>query len=204
MADVLKTNRPVTVYAHPAAFAPKYARNGNGSVREIGMPYPAEKAIRQPQNQFVSTEQPTTIFEGLMATVKQLGITELTIRRSDVAFTLRGEGSAPAAAAPAAPIAETAPVETPAPAPAPAPAADAKLATIDAPLTGTFYRSSGLNKPNFVEEGGSLKGGEPICIIEAMKLFNQIKVEKPCKVVKFLVKHGSVVQKGTPLAQVEY
>ena len=74
----------------------------------------------------------------------------------------------------------------------------------DAPLTGTFYRSSGLNKPNFVEEGGSLKGGEPICIIEAMKLFNQIKVEKPCKVVKFLVKHGSVVQKGTPLAQVEY
>ncbi|MGI5868886.1 MAG: pyruvate carboxylase subunit B [Kiritimatiellia bacterium] len=146
--------------------------------------------------------------EGLMATVKQLGISELTIRRSDVAFSLRGEGAAPAAAA-AEPLADApaptpAAAEQPAAAPAPAPAADANLDTIDAPLTGTFYRSSGLGKPNFVEEGGDLKGGEPICIIEAMKLFNQIKVEKPCKVVKFLVQHGSLVQKGTPLAQVEY
>ena len=144
--------------------------------------------------------------EGLMATVKQLGIAELTIRRSDVAFSLRGEGAAPAAAAPVAPIAETPLAESSAPvAPAAAaPVADKNYATIDAPLTGTFYRSGGLNKPNFVEEGGKLKGGEPICIIEAMKLFNQIKVEKPCKVVKFLVQHGAVVQKGTPLAQVEY
>lgn len=175
-------------------------------------PIPADEEMKEKQKKDepaaparpIMAQADYAAIEGLMATVKQLGIAELTIRRSDVAFTLRGEGSAPAAAAPAAPIAETAPVETPAPAPAPAPAADAKLATIDAPLTGTFYRSSGLNKPNFVEEGGSLKGGEPICIIEAMKLFNQIKVEKPCKVVKFLVKHGSVVQKGTPLAQVEY
>jgi 7,8-dihydropterin-6-yl-methyl-4-(beta-D-ribofuranosyl)aminobenzene 5'-phosphate synthase len=68
VADVLKTNRPVTVYAHPAALAPKYARNGNGSAREIGMPYPAEKAIRQPQNRLVAIQQPTAIFEGLMAT----------------------------------------------------------------------------------------------------------------------------------------
>ena len=144
--------------------------------------------------------------EGLMATVKQLGIAELTIRRSDVAFSLRGEGAASAAAAPVAPIAETPLAESSAPvAPAAAaPVADKNYATIDAPLTGTFYRSGGLNKPNFVEEGGKLKGGEPICIIEAMKLFNQIKVEKPCKVVKFLVQHGAVVQKGTPLAQVEY
>lgn len=176
-------------------------------------PIPADEEMKEKQKKDepaaparpIMAQADYAAIEGLMATVKQLGIAELTIRRSDVAFTLRGEGSAPAAAAPAAPIAETAPVEAPAaPAPAPAPAADAKLATIDAPLTGTFYRSSGLNKPNFVEEGGSLKGGEPICIIEAMKLFNQIKVEKPCKVVKFLVKHGSVVQKGTPLAQVEY
>lgn len=144
--------------------------------------------------------------EGLMATVKQLGISELTIRRSDVAFSLRGDGSSssPAQAAPLAdaPLAAAPAVGKEAPAAAVVP--DKNYATIDAPLTGNFYRSSGLNKPNFVEEGGMLKGGEPICIIEAMKLFNQIKVEKPCKVIKFLVMHGGVVQKGTPLAQVEY
>jgi acetyl-CoA carboxylase biotin carboxyl carrier protein len=144
--------------------------------------------------------------EGLMATVKQLGISELTIRRSDVAFSLKGDGasSSPAQAAPLAdaPLAAAPAAGKEAPAAPVSP--DNNYATINAPLTGSFYRSSGLNKPNFVEEGGTLKGGEAICIIEAMKLFNQIKVEKPCKVIKFLVMHGGVVQKGTPLAQVEY
>lgn len=148
---------------------------------------------------------------GLMATVKQLGITELTVRRSDVSVTLRGEATAPAvaatptSAAPAEPVA-LAPVPEPAApaAPAESAAGSAQLDTVNAPLTGTFYRSSGLNKPNFVEAGGELKRGEPICIIEAMKLFNQIKVERPCRVVRFLATHGAVVQKGTPLAEVEY
>jgi len=147
-----------------------------------------------------------TAIEGLMATVKQLGISELTIRRSDVAFSLRGDGSRSDQAATLADTQLSAAVqETVA---AHAPKAEEPVAsshpTIDAPLTGTFYRSNGLNHPNFVEEGGTLKGGEPICIIEAMKLFNQIKVDKPCKVIKFLVKHGGVVQKGAPLAEVEY
>ena len=144
-----------------------------------------------------------TAIEGLMATVKQLGISELTIRRSDVAFSLKGDSTGAASAAPVADVPlSAAPAAAPAPAVAAAP--DKSYPTINAPLTGTFYRSNGLNHPNFVEEGGALKGGEPLCIIEAMKLFNQIKAEKPCRVVKFLVSHGSVVQKGTPMAQVEY
>ena len=76
--------------------------------------------------------------------------------------------------------------------------------TVDAPLTGTFYRTSGLNTPNLAEEGGAVKTGQPICIIEAMKLFNQIKVPRDCRIVKFLVKHGATVQKGAKLAVVEY
>ena len=100
---------------------------------------------------------------------------------------------APAAAAPAA-------------APAPAKKADAPVAgpTINAPLNGTFYRSPGPGKPELAKEGDSLKAGDPLCIVEAMKLFNQIKADKPLKVVKFLVEHGSVVTKGQPMAVVQY
>lgn len=76
--------------------------------------------------------------------------------------------------------------------------------TINAPLNGTFYRSEGPGKPELAKEGDSLKAGEPLCIVEAMKLFNQIKADKPLKVVKFLVSHGAVVSKGQPLAVVSY
>jgi len=76
--------------------------------------------------------------------------------------------------------------------------------TINAPLNGTFFRTAGPGKPNLSEEGASLKAGEPLCIVEAMKLFNQIKADKPLKVVKFLVEHGSHVAKGQPMAVVQY
>jgi oxaloacetate decarboxylase alpha subunit len=76
--------------------------------------------------------------------------------------------------------------------------------TINAPLNGTFFRTAGPGKPNLADEGASLKAGEPLCIVEAMKLFNQIKADKPLKVVKFLVAHGSHVTKGQPMAVVQY
>jgi len=71
-------------------------------------------------------------------------------------------------------------------------------------LNGTFYRSAGPDKPALANEGDSLKAGAPLCIVEAMKLFNQIKADKPLKIVKFLVEHGAVVAKGQPLALVCY
>ena len=76
--------------------------------------------------------------------------------------------------------------------------------TVNAPLNGTFYRSPGPGKPELANEGDSLKEGDPLCIVEAMKLFNQIKADKPLKVIKFLVSHGAVVAKGQPLALVQY
>jgi oxaloacetate decarboxylase alpha subunit len=114
-----------------------------------------------------------------------------------------GKGLVPAAPAVAA---------APAAKPAAAPAAPAKPAaapepvagpTINAPLNGTFYRSSAPGKPNMAEEGASVKAGDPVCIVEAMKLFNQIKADKPCKIVKFLVAHGDVVKKGQPMIAIE-
>ena len=104
----------------------------------------------------------------------------------------------------------TAGAVAPAPAAAAAPAAKPAAApeavtgpTINAPLNGTFYRSSAPGKPNLVEDGGAVKAGEAVCIVEAMKLFNQIKAEKACKIVKFLVNHGDHVKKGQPMASIE-
>ncbi len=149
-----------------------------------------------------------TALQGLLATVNQLGFAELTIRRPDAAVTLKASGAVAASSEPAA-TAATAPLTAPA-AEAPAEVAEAPAEakpegpTINAPLNGTFYRTSGLNKPNLAEEGGTVRLGQPICIVEAMKLFNQIKVERDCKVVRFLAKHGTPVKKGEPLAVVEY
>jgi len=110
-------------------------------------------------------------------------------------------GSAPA-------VCTDRPLAAPAPVAAPVPAKKVEEPvsgpTINSPLNGTFYRSPGPDKPALSKEGDSLKSGDPLCIVEAMKLFNQIKADKPLKVVKFLVGHGAVVAKGQPLAVVQY
>ncbi len=141
--------------------------------------------------------------EGLLATVKNLGINELVIRRGDVNVSLTNGGGAPAAAPAPAREAGSAPA-APAPVPPPSiPPAPAEGETLKAPLTGTFYRSNGLNAPNLAEEGTDIRAGAPLCIIEAMKLFNQIKAERPLHLVRFLVKTGETVQKGAPFAVVK-
>ena len=149
--------------------------------------------------------------EGLLGTVTKLGISELVIRRPGASVELRAGAAAPTAAAPAAadsaaPVAEAPDSSGAATAQAlpSGAAADTPAETLLAPLTGAFYRSSGLNQPPLVEEGASLKVGQPYCIIEAMKLFNQIQCERACRLVKFLVRHGETVQKGQPIAAVEY
>ncbi|MDA3924236.1 MAG: pyruvate carboxylase subunit B [Kiritimatiellae bacterium] len=76
--------------------------------------------------------------------------------------------------------------------------------TIDAPLNGTFYRSGAPGEPELSKEGDKVKAGEPVCIVEAMKLFNQIKAGKALTVVEFLVEHGDAVSKGQPMAVVKH
>jgi oxaloacetate decarboxylase (Na+ extruding) subunit alpha len=75
--------------------------------------------------------------------------------------------------------------------------------TINAVMAGTFYRSAGENKPPFVEEGKTVNAGETICILEAMKLFNEIQSPVKCKIVKILVQDGTKVTKGQPLLAIE-
>ena len=68
-----------------------------------------------------------------------------------------------------------------------------------APLNGTFYRSAGPGKPEMAKDGDTVKAGSPVCIVEAMKLFNPIKATASGKIT-FVAKHGAAVTKGETLA----
>lgn len=70
---------------------------------------------------------------------------------------------------------------------------------ITSPMVGTFYKSSAPGNPPFVVEGQSVSSGETLCIIEAMKLMNEVKAHKNCTIVKILVEDGELVKKGDKL-----
>lgn len=102
---------------------------------------------------------------------------------------------APVAAAPAAPAA---PAES-----APAAESNANLIEIKSPMIGTFYRRPSPDKPNFCEVGDTIQKGDVVCIIEAMKLFNEIESEISGKIVKILVDDSAPVEYDQPLFLVE-
>ena len=106
--------------------------------------------------------------------------------------------AAAVAAAQAAPAAASA--EKPAKA-AEAPAGN--TVTIKSPMIGTFYRSPSPDKPSFVNVGDDVEPGKPVCIIEAMKLFNEIEAEVSGRVVKILADNASPVEYDQPLFLVE-
>lgn len=83
------------------------------------------------------------------------------------------------------------------------PASDSKLQTIKSPMIGTFYRSPGPDKPVFVNVGDSVQIGKTVCIIEAMKLFNEIESDIKGKIVKILVDDATPVEYDQPLFLVD-
>ncbi len=82
-------------------------------------------------------------------------------------------------------------------------AADSKFITIKSPIIGTFYRKSAPDKPVFVEVGSTISTGDVLCVIEAMKLFNEIESEISGKIVKVLVEDSSPVEFDQPLFLVD-
>ena len=107
--------------------------------------------------------------------------------------------SAPAVAAPSA----AAPVQAAAPAVAAAPAAHDLSAAQKSPMVGTFYRAASPSSPAFVEVGQTVKAGDTLCIIEAMKLMNEIEAEKSGVIKEILVENGQPVEYGEPLFIIE-
>ena len=155
----------------------------------------------------------------LIKFVSKAGVSEVEIEQKDFKITIKthepekkGKGPEvvqvvapqavmPQVAAPA-PAAAPAPVAAP-PAAAPAPESKGNLLEIKSPMIGTFYRSAGPDKPAFIEVGSTVKPGDTVCIVEAMKLFNEIECEISGKVVKVLVNDNTPVEYDQPLFLVE-
>ncbi len=152
-----------------------------------------------------------TEIQDLIKFVSKSGVSEVEIEQKDFKIIIKSEkakeqifvqASAPQitqaapvaqiAAAPAAPSAPVAPVVE-----------ESKLITVKSPMIGTFYRSTSPDKDPFIQVGDTIAKGSPVCIIEAMKLFNEIESEIAGKIVKVLVDDASPVEYDQPLFLVD-
>lgn len=162
----------------------------------------------------------------LIKFVSKSGVTEVEIEEKDFKITIKSEPKRrkgdneenvvyiqqPMQAMPQQQMPAAMPQAAPAAAPAPAaPAAttegsedaDSKYITVKSPMIGTFYRSPSPDKPVYIEVGSEVKVGDTVCIIEAMKLFNEIESEVQGKIVKVLVDDATPVEYDQPLFLVD-
>lgn len=149
--------------------------------------------------------------QNLIKFVAKSGASEVKLEMEDIKITIRtGSEKTETTIVQAAPLPATpqvaAPVTTqivePA-SPAKAESDDAKYITVKSPIIGTFYRKPSPDKPNFVEVGTNISVGDTVCVIEAMKLFNEIESEVSGKIVKVLVDDSSPVEFDQPLFLVD-
>ena len=153
--------------------------------------------------------------QSLIKFVAKSGASEVKLEMEDIKITIKTGSEVPEttiiqaapqhmAAAPQMMAPAAAPVATPATPSATTEADDdAKYITIKSPIIGTFYRKPSPDKPNFAEVGTEVKVGDTVCIIEAMKLFNEIESEVSGKIVKVLVDDSSPVEFDQPLFLVD-
>ncbi|MEM7136750.1 MAG: acetyl-CoA carboxylase biotin carboxyl carrier protein [Myxococcota bacterium] len=128
-------------------------------------------------------------------------LTEIEVEHDDERIRLRRDPSPTVGATiAAAPVAVGAP--TTSAAPAPAPTAD-EGTYVTSPFVGTFYRASSPENDPFVELGDTISPGQTLCIVEAMKLMNEIEAEAPGKIVEILVENGKPVEYGDKLFRIE-
>ena len=148
----------------------------------------------------------------VLESVKESGITELILETSDYKLSVRRGGeavSAPVAAPqPQTPAAEPSPTPQPqveaAPAPTPeAPKDVSNFVEITAPIVGTLYAAPSPDAPNFVKVGDKVQAGTVLCIIEAMKLMNEIEAEVSGTVREILVQNAEPVEYGQALFRIE-
>jgi len=148
--------------------------------------------------------------QNLIKFVAKSGASEVSLEMGDIKINIKtdkGEAVAPVAAIQQAVPVAVAPAPEPAVAPV-APVAAAPVAaadttadghTVKSPIIGTFYRKPSPDKPNLVEVGDRVSEGDTLCVIEAMKLFNEIEAETSGTIVKILVDDSSPVEFDQPL-----
>ena len=140
----------------------------------------------------------------LIEIIEESGIAEIEIKEGEESIRINRYGNSVAAA----PITYAAPVAAPTAAPSNAPAnapVEEKVVghTVKSPMVGTFYRSASPGSKTFVEIGQSVQAGDTLCIIEAMKILNQIEADKSGTVTKILVEDAEPVEYGQPLFIIE-
>ena len=149
--------------------------------------------------------------QNLIKFVAKSGASEVKLEMEDVKITIKtNDGSHPVVIQDTAvvqqPVIQAQPVPPEPFAPSPSPPVveeDSNYITVKSPIIGTFYRKPSPDKPNFVEVGDSISEGSVLCVIEAMKLFNDIESEVSGKIVKILVDDSSPVEFDQPLFLVD-
>jgi acetyl-CoA carboxylase biotin carboxyl carrier protein len=140
----------------------------------------------------------------LLELFREYGLTEVEVERSGERVRVRREPP------PAAPAVAASPTASPAPASQASPVAEPTrddrrqhLVTVEAPMVGTFYRSPSPEADPYVREGDVIKEGQVLCIIEAMKLMNEIESKVTGRVIRVLVENAQPVEYGQPLFLIE-
>lgn len=155
--------------------------------------------------------------QDLIKFVSKSGVSEVELETKEIKIVIRTPKSAPPVVMQAAPVyaapAVTTPVanvaapivtnESKSTPPVSNASEESKYVTIKSPMIGTFYRSTGPDKPSFVNIGDEIVPGNPVCIIEAMKLFNEIESDIKGKIVKVLVNDSTPVEYDQPLFLVD-
>ena len=152
--------------------------------------------------------------QSLIKFVARSGASEVKLETDDIKITIRtgaaGSGGEttyiqqlPVSVPQVAQVQASAPASAPAETPAAKKEEDSNLITIKSPIIGTFYRKPSPDKPSFVEVGDTIEVGDVLCVIEAMKLFNDIESEVSGKIVKVLVDDSSPVEFDQPLFLVD-
>ncbi len=141
----------------------------------------------------------------LVQLMEEHSLTEVDLEQGEQRIRLRRQGEVvQAAPPPAAPVAVPAAPQPPAAATsAPAPAAEEKLVTINSPMVGTFYTAANPDAAAYVKVGDHVGPDTTVCIVEAMKVFNEIPAETSGKIVASLVENGDPVEYGQPLFKVD-
>lgn len=138
----------------------------------------------------------------LLKILNETDITELTLEFGELRLSVR-KGNSPIVAAPVAAVSTASPTP-PSPIESPPPVPDnRKLIDVVSPMVGTFYRSPAPDEPPFVEVGEVVKRGQTVCIVEAMKLMNEIEAESAGKIAEILVQNAEPIEFGQVLMRIE-
>ncbi|HEY1813516.1 MAG TPA: acetyl-CoA carboxylase biotin carboxyl carrier protein [Kofleriaceae bacterium] len=150
-----------------------------------------------------------TLARGLAEIASSHGLSELIVDTKETTLTIRRGGTFVAQAAAPAPIASAPTMHAPAAFAAPAPVAAAPVAVVDdkahvvtSPFVGTFYRKPNPDSPSYVSLNDKIDKGQVLCIVEAMKLMNEIEADVAGTVIGILVEDGMAVEYGQPLFKI--